>query len=926
MARVTRSDVELVLTARDQITRTLADVSQLLDGLVGEAQGAERAFGSLDQQTARLEGTLQGLQDAQRDLIAKGRLVEQFKREEQQLSRLNERFRQAAAEVRRLKDAQRAQAGVPAAQRVDFSGDLARAQRDAQRANAAFRGLRTQLQETAAELRKNGVATDNLAASERRLVAEAQRLRAAQDQASAALARLSGNSARAGGALRRFGEDSRRALSITQRLRGEILSLTAGYVGLFGVGRQVGNLFEAARSQAQIESGLRVAFDGDPQAVAGELAFLRGVSDRLKVSFLDLGRSYAQFLASVPEGNFSLEESRQVFVGLATAGRVLRLSQDQMERSFRAVLQTASKGTVQMEELRGQLGDNLPGALVLFAEANGHAIEELEKLVEQGQVTSRELIPFAEALEEKFGADLPKALAEPTAALDALRVAWERTLLEMGEDTELIDSLAEAMGSLTEALDDPAFRQGLNDIANGLAALVRLVPPVVENIQSIALALGLAFGARTLVGIAATTARIVRLTRSLGVLAAVARAGTGPVGWAVGLATLILTWGNHAEKTIPKLADLRRELEELRSARDGLDGAPGAATAAQVATTDAQIQEVERRIALLQSIRDRFGEGFDIMSPSTKRDLDAAFEQLDLLVQKRDELARQLLPAVRLPTPAAAPEGEPPTPVDPKALEDLAEAIKKANDRIAELKADTLAQKLALIVRKYEEQAAAARRTADTADDALVAQAIAAEQQVLRLETEIQLTRELTRLQQDVDRQGDRGLAARLADIRGQYDALLTGLRELGRADLVARAEGLVAARLQGEVDSVKDQLREELLQLRAEDDADLDARLELIRQKYRDTIEALNRVDREGATLAEQVMNRRLAAARQAFGGEQLAGVQAEIDKALELRNAIIQRIQAQQELGNLTAREAGDQLRAELADLDPRLESLIA
>ncbi|NCU02330.1 hypothetical protein GXC69_12610, partial [Candidatus Macondimonas diazotrophica] len=40
----------------------------------------------------------------------------------------------------------------------------------------------------------------------------------------------------------------------------------------------------------------------------------------------------------------------------------------------------------------------------------------------------------------------------------------------------------------------------------------------------------------------------------------------------------------------------------------------------------------------------------------------------------------------------------------------------------------------------------------------------------------------------------------------------------------------------------------------------------------------------------------------------------------------AIIQRIQAQQELGNLTAREAGDQLRAELADLDPRLESLIA
>lgn len=926
MARVSRSDVELVLSARDEVTRTLAQVSATLDDLVGDAEQTGGAFESMDARAERLRGTLEGLKDAQRDLVAKGRLVEQFKREEQQLSRLNERFRQAAAEVRRLKDEQRAQAAVPPAQRVNLSGDLEQAQRTAQRANQAFRQLRNRLQATAAELNRQGVATNDLAASERRLVTEAERLRNAQTQVAGALARTGGAARSGGSALRRFGEDSRRALSVTQRLRGEILSLTAGYVGLFGIGRQVGALFEAARGQARIESGLRVAFEGDQAAVAGELEFLRETSDRLAVSFLDLGRSYSQFLAAVPEGTFTLEEVRQIFIGVATAGRVLRLSTDQMERSFRAVIQIVSKGTVQMEELRGQLGDNLPGALLLFAEANGVAITELEKLVEQRKITSRSLVPFAEQLEQKFGKDLPEALAEPVVALDRLQVAWERTLLEMGEDTELLDSLAEAMRSLAESFDDPAFREGLEDIANGLAALVRMVPPLAANIRAIGTALLAAFGARTLIGLAGTIARIFTLTRSVAGLAAGAGLATGPVGWAVGLVTVLALWGDSAEASTPKIADLRRELDGLRAARERLgDGDPIArGLGAEIDTVDAQIRKTEKNIALLQSIADRNRPGFT--RDQILKDLQKQFDLLDLLVQKRDELARQALPAQTvIPVPAPVAQGPADVPVDPELLDDLADAIAKANDRIAELRADTLAQKLALIVRKYQEQAAAARATADTADDALVRQAIAAEQQVLRLETEKKLREELAKLQRDVDRQGDRGLAGRLADIREQYQGLIDGLQEVGQSDLAAQAAALVEQSIAGELDGVKQQLRQELLQLRAEDDADLDARLQLLRDKYAATIEALNAVDREGAALAQRVLDRRLESARRAFGAERLQEAQAEIDKALQLRNAVIQRIEAQRALGNLTAREAADQLRAELADLDPRLEGLI-
>lgn len=921
MAKVSRSDVELVLTARDEVTRTLAEVSALLDKLSADAQDSGSAMANMDARAERLRGTLEGLRDAQGDLIAKGRLVEQFKREEQQLSRLNERFRQAAAEVRRLRDEQRAQAGVPVGERANLAAPLASAQADAQRANRAFREMRDQVRRTSEELNRQGVATNDLAASQRRLVAEAQRLRAAQDQTAAALARTgnAGRSAAAG--MRLFSEDSRKSLGLVQRLGGEIIALAAGYVGLFGAARQVGALFSAAQEQARIESGLRVAFDGDEAAVRGELDFLRQTSDRLAVSFLDLGKSYSQFLASVPEGTFTLDESRQVFVGVATAGRVLRLSNDQMERSFRAIIQIVSKGTVQMEELRGQLGDNLPGALLLFAKANGVAIESLEKLVEQRQITSASLIPFGEELERKFGKDLAKVLAEPVVALDILRVAWERTLLEMGEDTEVIDSLADAFRALTEALDDPGFRAGLESIANGFAALVRMVPPLIENIGAIGKAFAALALTRVAVGLLSVVGRVRKLIQTVGLLGAVASAGAGPLGWAIGLGTLFLLWGDGAAAATPKIKDLRRELEALRDAREGV---AGGGLRLEIAAVDEQIATVEKRIkSFKQSLDDGFSgfTGVDL-----GQGLDEQFELLDLLVQKRDELSRQQLPPVVVfPDKTGAGAKDKSTPIDPKALEDLAEAIKKANDRIAELKADTLVQKLALITRKYAEQAAAARLTADTADDALVAQAIAADQRVLRLETEKKLTEELKKLQQDVDRQGDRGLAGQLSDLRAQYQGLIDGLSELGRTDLVAQATGLVEQRIGGEIAAVKDRLQQELTQLRADEDQDLDARLELVRQKYQATIEALNGVDLQGAQLAQQLMDRRLDAARKAFSEERIQEAQAEIDKALELRNAIIQRIEAQRELGNLTAREAGDQLRTELADLDPRLQGLI-
>ena len=61
--------------------------------------------------------------------------------------------------------------------------------------------------------------------------------------------------------------------------------------------------------------------------------------------------------------------------------------------ALQALSQMASKGVVQAEELKGQLGEALPGALQAAARGMGITVEELNKLVEAGRITATDIFP-----------------------------------------------------------------------------------------------------------------------------------------------------------------------------------------------------------------------------------------------------------------------------------------------------------------------------------------------------------------------------------------------------------------------------------------------------------------------------------------------------------------------------------------------------
>ena len=65
------------------------------------------------------------------------------------------------------------------------------------------------------------------------------------------------------------------------------------------------------------------------------------------------------------------QAARNIFTAVAGAARVMGASADDARGIFTALEQIVSKGTVSAEELRGQLGERLPGAFQIAARRYG---------------------------------------------------------------------------------------------------------------------------------------------------------------------------------------------------------------------------------------------------------------------------------------------------------------------------------------------------------------------------------------------------------------------------------------------------------------------------------------------------------------------------------------------------------------------------
>lgn len=202
-----------------------------------------------------------------------------------------------------------------------------------------------------------------------------------------------------------FGAIEARARQMEKTLSGlgrGALAFGASIGVSFGGAALVSDLGNTALQFDRINKAL-VAATGSSEGAKVEFEFVRQTANALGLELGSTAQQYA-FLAAASRGT-SLEgqKTRDIFVGVATAASTLGLSAADTAGVLNAVQQMISKGTVSAEELRGQMGERLPGAFAAAARAMGLTTEQLGKQLELGNVTADQLLPKLAAELKKVG-------------------------------------------------------------------------------------------------------------------------------------------------------------------------------------------------------------------------------------------------------------------------------------------------------------------------------------------------------------------------------------------------------------------------------------------------------------------------------------------------------------------------------------------
>lgn len=247
----------------------------------------------------------------------------------------------------------------------------------------------------------------------------------------------------------------------------------------------VKELVAAAAQMESMREGLR-AVSGSAEQAGRDMDFVRTVANRVGADVVQVGQAFLGLSAATKGTAVEGEPTRQVFEAVATAMGKAGKSAAETQNALVALAQMASKGTVSMEELRGQLGEALPGALQAAANGLGITTQDLIKLVENGEIAASDLFPaLTKGLNDLYGgapaaqtlsqeiANIKNAFVEMAAnlgdagGLDALKVGAEVAQAAIVYLDDTLITTGKTLGVLAAAvatLDFSGVSQAFADI------------------------------------------------------------------------------------------------------------------------------------------------------------------------------------------------------------------------------------------------------------------------------------------------------------------------------------------------------------------------------------------------------------------------------------------------------------------------------
>lgn len=263
---------------------------------------------------------------------------------------------------------------------------------------------------------------------------------------------------------------------------GALAGATAG-AGVGAFRRQLGGIAEytsqlnlAKITLAQVSTGL--------DDYTKKLEFARTVSGNYAVDLETSIRGYARISAAAQANNLSLSDTQSIYKGLIATGVAFGASQEDLQAIVTATVQVLSKGKLSAEELSGQLGERIPGAVAAFAQATGRSLPELAEALKKGQVTIADFVKFAKAQVDKYdeiaqiiGASPEKAGARLKLALDTAAENYGGFLQQIGAGFQ--DNMTKVIAWFNE--NEVVVKNWVTLFYNGATRIGQILDTLVRN-------------------------------------------------------------------------------------------------------------------------------------------------------------------------------------------------------------------------------------------------------------------------------------------------------------------------------------------------------------------------------------------------------------------------------------------------------------
>jgi tape measure domain-containing protein len=246
-----------------------------------------------------------------------------------------------------------------------------------------------------------------------------------------------------------------------------------GFLGFTALSMAIPMLqqFGAASVQAAIKVGnlqtaMAFALGGNAKGMEA-IKFARDTAEQLGTPMGASQEGFKKLAASTRGTAVEGQPTKDVFVGLQQASTVLGLTGDETDRAYLALSQSASKGKVQAEELRGQLGEVIPGVMSIAARSMGVTEAELGKLMETGSLFASDFLPkFGRQMQIEFGGASEDASKNLQSSFNRME----------GANQKLQESFGQAIAPVIKPAID-AVGASLNMLANygGMVAQSMLI-------------------------------------------------------------------------------------------------------------------------------------------------------------------------------------------------------------------------------------------------------------------------------------------------------------------------------------------------------------------------------------------------------------------------------------------------------------------